>query len=132
WHPHVHEHDVGVELGGEGHGLLAVAGLADDRDVGGRVEDHHQAGPHRRLVVGHQHPDHAGSSAWTRKPPPLGPASNAPPSRLTRSRMPIRPTPEPGTDASPEAAAAGVELTVTAMPSGRCSMVRSTAPPAAC
>jgi len=46
------------------HGLAAVAGLADDLDVVGGLEQHREAGPHQGLVVGYYDPDHgAGSSS---------------------------------------------------------------------
>ena len=48
---------------GQPHRLGAVAGLADHLDVGLGVEQRPEPGPHQRLVVGQQHPDHARSSA---------------------------------------------------------------------
>ena len=77
--------------------LGAVLGLADHLDVVAGVEDHAEAGPHQRLVVGDHDPDGHGAAsngrrAWTRYPPwAVGPASSVPPSRAARSRIPISP-----------------------------------------
>ncbi len=66
-------------------GLGAVLGLADDLDVGLRVEDRGEPGPHERLIVGDEDPDHGagpstGSRARTPKPPPSRrPHSSVPP-----------------------------------------------------
>ncbi len=61
-HPHVHQHDVGRELGRQGDRGGAVAGLADDLQVLLRVEDHAEAEADQLLVVGQQYPDaHTGS-----------------------------------------------------------------------
>ena len=53
-HPDVHQDDVGREVAGPGHGLLAVGGLADHVEVGLDLEDHPEAAPDQRLVVGDQ------------------------------------------------------------------------------
>ena len=53
-HAHVHQHDVGIELGGQAHGLAAVARLADDDEVVLRLEHHAEAHPQERLVVDEQ------------------------------------------------------------------------------
>jgi hypothetical protein len=66
-HPDVHEHDVGVERPGLGHGGLAVRSVAHHEQVGLRGEQRTEALPHHRLVVRDQHLDHSGSS-----PPPNG------------------------------------------------------------
>ena len=72
---------------------------------GARVQDQHQPGAHRRLVVGDHHPDHARLRAHVRRQlgahppepaPSTGPADSRPASRSARSRMPIRPAPDPG------------------------------------
>ena len=55
-HGKVHQHHVGVQLGGQGDGLFAVGGGADDLDAGGQAEQGDQAFPDRGLVVGDQHP----------------------------------------------------------------------------
>ena len=57
-HPHVHQHDVGVQRDGLFHGLRAVRRLADDGDSV-RIQDHPEPGSHQPLVVGDQHPDPA-------------------------------------------------------------------------
>src|SRR5690606_29708243 len=102
-HPHVHQHDVGTQLFGQPHGLLAVRRFAGDLQIARRAEHHAEADTHQFLVVDEQHPDHAsnprepeltGSAARTRQPPPgAGPASRTPPCTFARSRMPIRPLP---------------------------------------
>ena len=51
----------GREVAGEGHGLLAVSGLADDLEVGLDLEDHPEPAAHQGLVVDDQHADHAPS-----------------------------------------------------------------------
>jgi hypothetical protein len=61
-HAHVHQHDVGPQLGGARHGHGAICGLADNLDVGLRGEDHAEPGAHQRLVVGDQHADHPAAS----------------------------------------------------------------------
>ena len=105
-HRHVHQDDVGLELGGQAHGLLAVVGLADDVEalVGQRAA---QALAQHAVVVGQQHSDrHAASTSGrrcldgsacravqrTRVPLP-GSASTArvAPMLAARSRMPRMP-----------------------------------------
>ncbi len=56
-HPHVHQHQVGDVLLGEGDDLLAVVGLGHDVDVGLGFEDHEQAPAEQRVVVGDDHLD---------------------------------------------------------------------------
>src|SRR6185312_5063440 len=74
--------------------------LGDHLDVVFRFEQGPDAAADQRLVIGQQDPDHdgarAGSSAYTWKPPPSrGPAWSRPPIAVTRSRMPMRPSPRP-------------------------------------
>ena len=78
----------------------AVAGLADDLEVGLGVEDHAEAAAHERLVVGEQDADAHGAppaaaARGRRKPPPRhGPASSvAAVAARARSRIPTRPLP---------------------------------------
>src|SRR5581483_10035303 len=102
-HADVHDDDVGVELTGEAQRFASVGGFADDLDVALQFEDEPEALPYEGLVVGEQDARHRGGGvrgirAWRRKPPRvMGPASSSPPSRFTRSRMPIRPCPPPPT-----------------------------------
>jgi hypothetical protein len=130
-HPDVHQDD-GRALGpGQRDRLLAVDRLAHYLDVVRRLEQHPEAGPDQRLVVGQQHPDHrgparpdsagrpasagsaprprlsSGSRAVTRKPPSgRGPASTVPPAAAARSRMPRNPCPGPVPGARSSAGAA--------------------------
>jgi hypothetical protein len=75
-HPHVHDHDVGLLFATYAHRVLAVAGAADNRDVGLSLEQRAEAGADDVLVVGdHDADGHAGgspigSTASTAKPPP--------------------------------------------------------------
>src|SRR5690606_18796778 len=123
-HADVHEHHVGARRAGQLHRLHAVRRLGDDDQVVGQVEQGAEPGPHHRLVVRQQDPDHGappvsgpaatppwapgppsargaagaptGSSAVTRQPPPgSGPATSRPPTEAARSRIPIRPKPSP-------------------------------------
>lgn len=94
--------------------LDAVRGLADDAEIGSRVDEHPEPGPDQGLVVGDQHPDltlwtrhraaagiaphrrrsSAGSRATTAKPPSgRAPAVSWPPSIAARSRIPAIPRP---------------------------------------
>src|SRR5918992_643466 len=106
-HTDVHEDEVGAHPLRLSHRGRAVACLPDHLDVGLRVKQRPDPGPHQRLVVGQQHLDHAlsfslraagtGSRAHTRKPPPAaGPAANSPPSAAARSRIPGMPLPPLG------------------------------------
>jgi hypothetical protein len=68
-HAQVHEDDVGPELGGQRHRLLAVGGGPDHLYPGQQAEQHDQALADHPLVVGDQDADlaaHAGihSSTW--------------------------------------------------------------------
>src|ERR1700729_2924475 len=99
-HLDVHQHDVGPQAPGAGHGLLAVRRLPDNLDLGIGLEDHPEAGANHRLVIGQQHtdahstPSEVGSLTRTANPPPdTGPAVSWPPCRAARSRMPINPRP---------------------------------------
>src|SRR5262249_58505362 len=79
--------------------LGRVARPADHLEARRVLQDHPQAGPDQRLVVGQHHPDRhgpspTGSTAYPRNPPAgLGPATRLPPSRVARSRMPSSPPP---------------------------------------
>jgi hypothetical protein len=57
-HPDVHQDHVGALGARQLHRLLAVDRLADHLDVSVRLEQHPEAGPDQRLVVGEEHPDH--------------------------------------------------------------------------
>src|SRR5690606_4379693 len=57
-HADVHQDHLGGGLGGERHGLLAAAGLADHVDAGCGVQQAHQAGPYEVLVVHDEHGCH--------------------------------------------------------------------------
>src|SRR5215831_4352592 len=101
-HADVHQNDIRVQGAHLLHSLGPVLGLADDLEIGARVEDHAEAAAYERLVVAEQDADRThppppiGRRALTRKPPPmLAPAWSSPPKRSTRSRMPTRPRPPP-------------------------------------
>ena len=99
-HPDVHQHDVGrVGVERRRH-LVAVARLADDPQAVRAVEHHREAGPHQRVVVDDQDPDHAGhgSDADTRNSVAVARWSSWPPASRTRSVSPTRPVPAPGID----------------------------------
>ena len=99
-HPDVHEHHVRSQPPGHGDRVLPVAGLARHGDLRLALQDLAQSDPDQRLVVGNQHGRHSGSSTRTAKPPSRrADASNLPPYKVTRSRMPARPCPPPGTSA---------------------------------
>ncbi len=142
-HLDVHEDEVGAQLAGEPYRLLAVRRLADDLDVGGGAQDEHQPGAYGGLVLGDEDPDRlrgwrlssslspprgppGGHSARTSQNRPAGPfsgpASNAPPSRAIRSRIPTRPAPEPGARGRGRSANGLLTVTVSAAPAvmGRC------------
>jgi hypothetical protein len=57
-HAHVHQHDVGLELGRALGRLGAVAGLADHLEVRLAGQDHAKPGAHQALIVGEQDADH--------------------------------------------------------------------------
>src|SRR4051794_21306172 len=99
-HADVEQADVRAQLTAEGDGLASVGGLGDHLDGGLGGEDRGQAGPDDALVVRDQHADRHGAllargrTAWTHHPPSgSGPACTVPPSRPTRSVMPISPYP---------------------------------------
>src|SRR5262249_48736141 len=54
-HAQVHQDDVGPQLSGLPQRLVAVAGLADDGDVGADVEEGGQRFPKQCLIVNQQH-----------------------------------------------------------------------------
>lgn len=60
-HPHVHEDDVGRPLDGGLDGLLPVAGLAQDADVGVGSEHRPETRPDQGLIVHDQHADQRAS-----------------------------------------------------------------------
>ena len=103
-HPHVHEHDVGRQVPGLGHRVGAVGGLAHDLQARLGGEHRGETLAHHRLVVRDQAArvprpravlhvvSPSGSTADTTKPPAgVGPADSDPPSKATRSRIPVRP-----------------------------------------
>jgi len=61
-HLHVHEHDVGAQLGGAPHGLGTVGGLADHLEVVLHREDEGEPGADELLVVDEQDGRHGVSS----------------------------------------------------------------------
>ena len=67
-HPDVHEHDVGQRLAGHGHRLGPVARLPDQIDVVLFLQDHLQAAPEQRMIIGDQHPDGLRALAAVRPP----------------------------------------------------------------
>ena len=97
-HADVHEDDVGIEAGGLLDRLDSCRRFADDAQVVLGLQDQAQPGPHHRLVIDEQQPDHGtrastGMLAWTRQPGPgwRGPALRAPPTVASRSAMPNSP-----------------------------------------
>ena len=67
-HAHVHQHHVGP-VGGDGvDHLVAVVALGHDLEPVLGPEDAGHPGPHDRLVVDDQHPDHVGTSDARRRP----------------------------------------------------------------
>src|SRR5262249_19522075 len=100
-HLDVHQDDVRPHLAGPLERRTAVAGLGHDLDVVLGIQESADAGSDQGLIVGEDDPDHAvavrGSSAATRNPPiGRGSATRRPPSAVTRSRMPISPSPGVG------------------------------------
>ena len=105
-HPDVHQNDVGPQMPRQADRVRAVGGLAHDLQAGLGGEHRGEALPHHRLVVGDQAPrgpaarravrghgvSPTGSTAETTKPPSGDrPADSEPPSRATRSRIPVSP-----------------------------------------
>jgi hypothetical protein len=101
-HLDIDQGDIRYVLCGERDALLPVGGLGDHLDVVLGLEQRAGARPDERLVVDQQNPDHgvgpgSGMSARTVNPPSgRGSEDSRPPSALTRSRMPISPTPGTG------------------------------------
>ena len=106
-HSHVHQNDVGPQVPRQADRVRAVGGLAHHQQAGLGGEHRGEALPHHRLVVDDQAPGDpaaalragrghgvspTGSTAETTKPPSgAGPADSEPPSRATRSRIPVSP-----------------------------------------
>ena len=106
-HPHVHQDNVGPQMPRQADRFGAVGGLACHLQAGLGGEHRGEALPHHRLVVGDQAPrgpaavrrtvrghgvSPSGSTAETTKPPSgSGPADSEPPSRATRSCIPVSP-----------------------------------------
>ena len=67
-HADVHQHDVGAQRARELDRLLAVAGLADDLHLAGRLEHRAEARAHQRLVVGDQQAQPVLTAAAPRAP----------------------------------------------------------------
>ena len=80
-HPDVHQHDVGAAARTTASAFAAVGGLADDLEVGLRVDQHADAGAEQRLIVDEHDADRR---AFTRTRAPdrqrRPPRTNAPPS----------------------------------------------------
>ena len=107
-HPQVHQHHVGPAAQHRLDAGRAVVGLVHDLDVAGGAEDRAQVRADHRLVVHHDHPDHAahtaGSAVGTyagsvasRQNPPSGvrPARRVPCTSSMRCRRLAMPSPEP-------------------------------------
>src|SRR5262249_41613510 len=126
-HPNVHEDDVGLERSDQIARLAPVCGFTHDVETGFGIQDRTQADPGWHVVVDDEHPGaHAddrsvGRHARTTKPPwgPV-PASNCPPSTVTRSCMPTRPRPLPVPSAT-----APRSFVVTRLPPSMTSMRKS-------
>jgi len=65
--------------------------FADGLDALHQAEHHAQPFVDHPLVVGDEHPNHAGTASSTRNPWPVGPALRVPPSSSARSRIPVSP-----------------------------------------
>jgi len=101
-HPDVHQDYVRPDPTCLAHGVFAVHCFADNHGVLLGFQNLPQAHPDECLVVCDQHAGHRIGS-WTRTAnPPLGRllASNRPPQRATRSRIPTSPWPLPDSCAS--------------------------------
>ena len=100
-HSQIHQHDVGLPGADQLQRLGAVLGQPDHLGLGEGRDDGGQALAHDTLVVGDEdlHASTAcastagvnGTTASTRQPSAVGPASTWPPSRATRSAMPGKP-----------------------------------------
>ena len=60
-HADVHQDEIGLELTSLGERLAAVGGLPHYLEIGLGLQDHAQATPHERLVVGDEYPGHVGA-----------------------------------------------------------------------
>ena len=103
-HADVHQEHVGPGRLGDGDGVVAVVGFADEFEVVGVADHRGEAGAHERLVVGdgdadgHVDAGLTGRRALTTNPPwGSGPAVSSPPWTAARSRMPTRPCPPAAT-----------------------------------
>ena len=97
-HANVHQDDVGSLGVHDLQRLESVRRLAHDIDVRLCGENRLESGAHHGLVVNHDDANHgrapSGIRARRRNPPSgPGPASTAPPSSRTRSRIPVNPMP---------------------------------------
>ena len=89
----------GLDALGDLDRLGAVPGLTNDLDVRLSLEDHPEACPHQRLIVGDDHPDAAHPAPLFRRQhrpqqvaaPGAVPARSEPPNSAVRSRIPISP-----------------------------------------
>ena len=66
-HPHVHQDHVRAGRSGDLDRLDAVGGLAEHGEVRRGVDEHPETGPHERLVVDDDDPDHAAATALERE-----------------------------------------------------------------
>ena len=93
-HHDVHEHDVGLRLESLEDCTLRVRSLPDRLDVVFRVEHAAEAGADDGMIVDDQHPDaHSGISTAIVVPALPVSTRRRPPTRATRSRIPVRPRP---------------------------------------
>ncbi|GAA0193117.1 hypothetical protein GCM10009536_62510 [Streptomyces thermocarboxydus] len=83
-HADVGRGHVGAVHAGRLDGLASVARLGDDLHLAAAVQKGAHSGPHHRLVVGRQDPDHRVDSSWA--------ASGRPPARGTTSLATRRPS----------------------------------------
>ena len=120
-HAQVHQHHIRLLLPGRHHGLLARAGLGDDRQPRLSAQQRPQAGAHYRMIIRNEDPHGAGprreiqgvhaAPAWPGSPGPAGTAGpgtgtttltvvpqpgelrtwSRPPASSARARMPGRP-----------------------------------------
>ena len=68
-HAQIHEHHIGTQPGDHGQRLRSIGGLTDHLQAGLLGEHGHHAGPHHRVVVHDEEPDHRGTSTTTDVPP---------------------------------------------------------------
>src|SRR5690606_11145417 len=110
-HPQVHDHDVGLQLLGQGQALGAVRGLGHDLDPRLGREHAPQAAARDLLVVRdedadalHAHVSGHGSVALTTVPPPSGlSTTSVPPTSRALPRIETRPRPACGASSAPGA-----------------------------